>query len=82
MAETWHCKNAIKDERVQKDGECLHIIDMTLAMGFPCVFPKTPFIAEEAEFLKAVDFLVRCLVTVVYMLPLVIFDFKSSSLKQ
>ena len=35
MAEPRHCKNAIEDQRVEKDGECFQVIDMNLAMDFP-----------------------------------------------
>ena len=63
MAEIRRCMNAIKDERVQLERERLQIIDVALAMGFSCVFPKKPFTVEESEFRTATGFLVRCLMT-------------------
>ncbi|SRR6266480_464292 len=34
---------------------------MDLAMGFPLIFTENPLTTEEAEFCKAVDFLLCCL---------------------
>jgi hypothetical protein len=44
---------------------------MSLAIGFPLIVSETPFATEEADFRKAVSFLLCLLETTVHMLPVV-----------
>lgn len=70
ITKAWHRKNAVKDQRIEKDGKVFQIIDMNLATDFP-LHIKDPLAAEETEFRKAAILFLLSLETIVYMFPVV-----------
>jgi hypothetical protein len=67
IAESWHCKNTVIDQRVEIDRKPLQVVDVAFVMGFPYLFPEKPLIAEKVEFGKVIAFFVFPFVIVIYM---------------
>ncbi|KAF2431164.1 hypothetical protein EJ08DRAFT_201284 [Tothia fuscella] len=73
IAETWHRKNAVEDQGIEKDGEILQIIDIILAVELPRLCIEEPIAAKETKFRKATILFLCLLEAFVYVTPVVSF---------
>lgn len=61
----------MEEQKVKEHGELFEAVDTALTMSLPLVFIENPLVAEKTEVRKAEILFLRCLKTVIYVLPVV-----------